>query len=124
MSVRDTLPVRAPLRLRARNLAWLAALCMAVALAPWLGTLHQVLHAPAQESRAEAGHPLHPLFADHASAADCLAFDQLSHAEGLPTTAASWAPAAVTQGPAWQAAPAAAPAQPAPYRARAPPHFA
>ncbi|MCZ2496535.1 hypothetical protein GN316_07180 [Xylophilus sp. Kf1] len=87
---------------------------VALWLAPWLGSVHAVLHArlPASvvatataggdgivataiatavapvASVASAARPLRRLFGDHGHEGDCRIYDQLSHADGLHLTQA------------------------------------
>ncbi|WPB58489.1 hypothetical protein [Xylophilus sp. GOD-11R] len=79
---------------------WL--LLVALLIAPWLGTVHSVLHAStsktavvsfdshlpaavgASSSDADAcAGTLRRLFGDHSHSGDCRLYDQLSHADGL-----------------------------------------
>jgi len=81
--------------------AWVFAwLLLALLVAPWLGSVHAVLHAKAPaviaaSSDTSASHLadassglLRRLFGDHSHNGDCRIYDQLSHADGMHDTLA------------------------------------
>lgn len=81
--------------------AWvLSWLLVALLVAPWLGSVHAVLHANSPVAAVVSGdtgthHPaaagsdlLRRLFGDHSHNGDCRIYDQLSHADGLHPTLA------------------------------------
>ena len=109
-------------QLRTPWMAWWLALALVVA--PALGRMHEVLHAPVlPHTQAQPGDEAgHALFAEH-SVLECLAFDQLNlgcdqplplalHPHGQPHAVPVWCPAAG----AWPVARAG-------FDARAPPHM-
>lgn len=82
-------------------------LLLALLVAPWLGSVHAVIHArtptaavavaavPGMAAGPVAGHAvavgsgaLRRLFGDHSHNGDCRIYDQLSHADGLHLTQA------------------------------------
>lgn len=111
-------------QLRAPWMAWWLALVLVVA--PALGRMHEVLHAPGlpqahSAAFSHASHDAHDLFGEH-SALECLALDQLSHAaDGHTAPAIVWH-ALPFNMPVWCTDPAALPATTAVFQARAPPH--
>ena len=75
-------------------LAWLVA---AVVAASWLGGVHGTIHPPGgvamaavvgSPGQAAPGHTLRRLFGEHGHSGDCRLYDQLSHADGLYSSAA------------------------------------
>ncbi|KQM75671.1 hypothetical protein [Xylophilus sp. Leaf220] len=124
--------------LRRRAASW--CLLVLLVLAPWLGQLHAVVHpavpqgttglqhtaapqgagAVAAHGHAGGTHGLQRLFGTH-DAGDCRVYDQLLHADALPS-----APPLVVSV-AWTAVRFAVPPQPSPscgsavFEARAPP---
>lgn len=115
-------------QLRAPWMAWWLALALVVA--PALGRMHEVLHAPglplahaaltSLSSSTGAPHDVHALFGDH-SIQDCLAFDQLSHGMGGDHTHAVLVHILAHGKPVWNTDPAALPVADALFYARAPP---
>lgn len=111
-------------QLRAPWMAWWLALVLVVA--PALGRMHEVLHAPGlpqahSAALSHASHDTHDLFGEH-SALECLALDQLSHAaDGHAAPAMVWHALPFSR-PVWCTDPAALPATTAVFQARAPPH--
>lgn len=107
-------------RLRAPWMAWWLALALVVA--PALGRMHEVLHAPGlPTAHADAGHgAAHDLFGEHL-ALECLVFDQLGHGNDHVPAAVQMAHTAPQATPLWHPDPAAVSAAPAVFEARAPP---
>ena len=111
-------------QLRAPWMAWWLAL--ALVMAPALGRMHEVLHAPAMPhahsaNASHTSHDAHDLFGEH-SLLECLAFDQLTHgADGATASTIAWH-ALPFSTPVWSSDPAALPAALAVFHARAPPH--
>lgn len=108
-------------QLRAPWMAWWLALALVVA--PALGRMHEVLHAPGlpQAHAASSSHHAHDVFGEH-SMLECLAFDQLTHGfEGSTGPTLAWH-ALPHSAPVWSTDPAALPAATAVFQARAPPH--
>lgn len=101
--------------------SWLAALVLALLMGPWLGALHRIVHAPGADAQVHAADGFKDVFGPHHRAADCLAYDQLSHGDALIAQALILAPHTCPAAPAW-AGTAWAPLRPlAAFRARAPP---
>lgn len=111
-------------QLRAPWMAWWLALVLVVA--PALGRMHEVLHAPglpqAQVMAASHAptHDVHDLFGEH-SALECLTLDQLSHGDSGPTALAMPCLVLPHSQPVWSANPAHLPTADALFQARAPP---
>ena len=102
-------------------------LVCALVLAPALGRMHQVLHAPQLWEHASVHHaePAHDhgladLFGAHA-ASDCLALDQLTHGGDAPTPILWQAHIFGASPLPWHLEPTALPAVAALFQARAPP---
>ena len=93
---------RSPRPKSARRIpAWVFSwLLVALLVAPWLGSVHAVLHAKAPVTAVASGDTgsghsaaavpglLQRLFGDHSHNGDCRIYDQLSHADGLHSTLA------------------------------------
>lgn len=121
-------PLAGPARRSATARAGWLALWLVLCLAPWLGRMHQVLHAPAPAPTAAhapvgGAHALpggHDLW-HHTQGSDCLLWDHLALADALCSTVpplASPPVAPLAAEPPW------ASVLPAPWRgfeARAPP---
>ncbi len=111
-----------PLANRRRGVpAWLATLALAVLLGPWLGALHQIVHLRPAHSELHEAAAFHGVFGQHGSQADCLAYDQLSHGDALPSAAVCLPPVACPATTVWTCL--AAPARHAftAFLSRAPP---
>ena len=114
-------------QLRTSWMAWWLALALVVA--PALGRMHQVLHAPGLpqahtpvHTHAHALHEdAHDLFGEH-SVLECLVFDQLGHGCDDQLAPALIAHALPNAAPVWSTDPAALPAALSVFEARAPPH--
>lgn len=110
-------------QLRAPWMAWWLA--MALVVAPALGRMHEVLHAPglphAHAANHAAGHDAHDLFGEH-SALECLVLDQLGHGCDFSPCIALLAQTLPQAAPIWSTDPAALPAATTVFEARAPPH--
>ena len=110
-------------QLRTPWMGWL--LVLALVVAPALGRMHEVLHAPVLPStNATPPHAHHhgvdALFGEH-SALECLALDQLSHGlDGSEPPPHHWL-ALPRSAPIWCAAKERLPAALALFQARAPP---
>lgn len=117
---------------------WMAFwLALALVVAPALGRMHEVLHAPglalsqAQTqvpsiATAPTGAPVNHVhgqdwFGEH-SALECLVFDQLGHGGNFHPAIAVMAQALPDVAPIWSTDSAALPAASAAFEARAPPH--
>ena len=125
-------------QLRAPWMAWWLALALVVA--PALGRMHEVLHAPAlphtqiqahnaapahahehiAQSGDVSGSDLSDLFGSH-SALECLALDQLGHALGFNCAPLAVVHALPSSAPVWSTAQTALPVPIALFEARAPP---
>ena len=111
-------------QLRAPWMAWWLALALVVA--PALGRMHEVLHAPGLPqahvaiTQAHHTHDAHQLFGEHTTL-ECLALDQLCHAMEGSTELALAGHALPSIAPTWSADPAALPADSPVFLARAPP---
>jgi hypothetical protein len=122
-------------QLRAPWMAWWLALALVVA--PALGRMHEVLHAPAlphTQIQAHNAAPAHAhehitqsgdvlgsdLFGSH-SALECLALDQLGHALGFNFGPLAVVHALPSSPPVWSTAHTALPVPTALFDARAPP---
>ncbi|WP_284336473.1 hypothetical protein [Comamonas sp. NoAH] len=111
-------------RMQALRTPWLGWwLAMALVLAPALGRMHEVLHAPALQTQLNSAHSHTGLAAwfDGHDAQTCLVFDQLGHgaANTLPSTPIPHA--LPTQPPVWMCEACLLPAAPRLFLARAPP---
>ena len=100
---------------------WLAALALAVLMGPWLGALHQIVHLRPAHTELRESAAFHGVFGQHGSQADCLAYDQLSHGDALPSAALCLPSVACPAATVWTCL--AAPASEAftAFRSRAPP---
>ena len=111
-------------QLRAPWMAWWLALALVVA--PALGRMHEVLHAPGLP-HASIAHThstdehVDDWFGAH-SQLECLVFDQLGHGCDHTPTAVLQVHALPNAAPVWSTDPAALPPAPAVFEARAPPH--
>ena len=107
-------------QLRTPWMAWWLALALVVA--PALGRMHEVLHAPGlpQAHVHQSLHDAHDLFGQH-SELECLVFDQLGHGCDYQPAALQVPQALPHTAPVWSHDPAALPAAFAVFEARAPP---
>ena len=111
-------------QLRAPWMAWWLALALVVA--PALGRMHEVLHAPglpqahATTASHVHSHGVYDLFGEH-SALECLALDQLSHGHDGPAIHHHLWQALPHSLPVWSVAPEQLPTAFALFQARAPP---
>jgi hypothetical protein len=113
-------------RMRQLRTPWMAWwLVLALVVAPALGRMHEVLHAPGlPQIHAAAGqihsHGIDDLFGEH-SALECLVLDQLSHGHDGPAIYLHLWQAAPHSLPVWSAGPEHLPTALALFQARAPP---
>ena len=111
-------------QLHAPWMAWW--LVWALVVAPALGRMHEVLHAPAlphahvASTHSHADKHVHDAFGAH-SQLECLVFDQLGHGSNHTPAIALIAYALPNAVPVWISDATALPQAPAAFEARAPP---
>ena len=108
-------------QLRTLWMAWWLALALVVA--PALGRMHKVLHAPELPQATAWNDAGHALFGEH-SVLECLVFDQLNLGCDQPTALAPMPHGLPHAVPAWRSDERTLPAAFTAFEARAPPRAA